>query len=103
MTLRRWVIGTRSTSPSDPVLAPVAKRLELAYYHAIRSEDFAKATRAKIHDNVSADQAETLRARIDRLAAMSKSKQTIHAAVEVVEFAITNSARSVPGTTSPPG
>jgi len=58
------------SAPSDPVLAPVAKRLELAYYHAIRSEDFAKATRAKIHDNVSADQAETLRARIDRLAAM---------------------------------
>lgn len=55
-------------APSDPVMAPVAKRLELAYYHAIRSEDFAKATRAKIRDNVDADQARKLRTRIDRLA-----------------------------------
>ena len=58
------------SAPSDPVLSPVAKRLELAYYHAIRSEDFAKATRAKIRDNVDADQAQKLRERIDRLAAM---------------------------------
>ncbi|WP_319521394.1 chalcone isomerase family protein [uncultured Desulfosarcina sp.] len=57
-------------APSDPVLAPVAKRLELAYYHAIGSEDFAKATRAKIRDNIDADQAQKLRARIDRLAEM---------------------------------
>jgi len=56
--------------PSDPVLAPVAKRLELAYYHAIGSEDFARATRVKIRDNIEADQVQKLQSRIDRLAAM---------------------------------
>lgn len=56
------------SAPPDPVLAPVAKRLELAYYHAIRSEDFAIATREKIRDNVDADQAQKLQDRIDRLA-----------------------------------
>lgn len=56
------------SAPSDPVLAPVAKRLELAYYHAISREDFAKATRAKIRDNVDPDQAQKLSTRIDRLA-----------------------------------
>jgi len=58
------------SAPSDTVLAPVAKRLELAYYHAIRSEDFAKATRTKMRDNIDADQARKLQARIERLAAM---------------------------------
>ena len=42
--------------PSDHVLKPVAKQLVLEYFHPIKGEDFAKATRKKIADNVTADQ-----------------------------------------------
>ena len=56
--------------PSDHALKPVAKQLVLAYFHHIKGEDFAKATRKKITDNVTADQVNTLRSRIDKLAAL---------------------------------
>jgi hypothetical protein len=56
--------------PSGHVLKPVAKQLVLEYFHHIKGEDFAKATRKKIADNVSADQANVLRSRIDNLAAL---------------------------------
>ena len=52
------------------VLGPVAKRLELEYFHAIKKEDFAQATRSKIADNTDEKQAAQLQSRIDRLAAM---------------------------------
>ncbi len=55
---------------SRDVLAPVPKKLELAYFHAIKGEDFAAATRKKIADNVSPSEQARLQARIDRLAAM---------------------------------
>ncbi len=56
--------------PAGDALGPVAKRLELQYFHAIKKEDFARATRAKIADNVTPEQAQQLAARIDRLANM---------------------------------
>jgi hypothetical protein len=56
--------------PSDQVLKPVAKQLVLEYFHPIKGEDFAKATRKKIADNVTADQVNGLQARIDNLAAL---------------------------------
>jgi len=52
------------------VLGPVAKRLELEYFHAIKGEDFAEATRRKIADNIGAEKAARLQPRIDRLAAL---------------------------------
>ena len=56
--------------PSDHALEPVAKQLVLAYFHHIKGEDFAKATRKKIDDNVTADQVNGLQSRIDNLAAL---------------------------------
>ena len=52
------------------VLKPVAKRLELEYFHAIKGEDFAEATRRKIADNTSVEEAALLLPRIDRMAAL---------------------------------
>jgi hypothetical protein len=56
--------------PSENVLKPVAKQLVLEYFHPIKGEDFAKATRKKIADNVTADQLSGLQSRVDRLAAL---------------------------------
>ena len=58
------------SAPPEQALDPIAKRLVLEYYHPIASEDFAKATRVKIMDNVDANEAERLKTRIDRLAVM---------------------------------
>lgn len=63
-----------AAAPGD-VLAPVAKRLELQYFHAIKGEDFARATRIKIADNVTAQEMENLKPRIDQLAAMYQDVQ----------------------------
>jgi hypothetical protein len=56
--------------PSDHVLKPVAKQLVLEYFYPIKGEDFAKATRKKIVDNVTAGQADGLQSRIDNLDAI---------------------------------
>lgn len=63
------------SAPPEQALGPIAKRLVLEYYHPIASEDFAKATRKKILDNVDANEAERLKARIDRLAVMYRDVQ----------------------------
>jgi len=63
------------SAPPEQALGPVAKHLVLEYYHAITSEDFGKATRMKILDNVDAAEAERLKTRIDRLAAMYRNVQ----------------------------
>ena len=60
---------------SRDVLAAVPKKLELSYFHAIKGEDFAQATRRKIADNVSPAQEARLRERIDRMAAMYRDVQ----------------------------
>jgi len=60
---------------SGDVLAPVPKRLELAYYHEIAKEDFAEATRVKIADNTTPQEAERLRDRIDTLSAIYRDVQ----------------------------
>ena len=62
-------------SGAGDALGPVAKRLELQYFHAIKGEEFARATRLKIADNVTPAQAEQLRSRIDRLAALYEDVQ----------------------------
>ena len=58
------------TVQSDHVLKPVPKQLVLEYFHSIKGEDFANATRKKIADNVTEAQANVLRSRIDELAAL---------------------------------
>lgn len=60
------------SAAAGDVLEPVAKRLELQYFHAIKKEDFAHATRIKIADNVTAEQVRRLGPRIDQLASMYK-------------------------------
>lgn len=60
---------------SGEVLGPVPKKLELSYFHAIKAEDFARATRRKIADNVTPTQQDLLQARIDRLAALYRDVQ----------------------------
>jgi hypothetical protein len=62
-------------SNSREVLGPVPKKLELSYFHAIKGEDFARATSQKIADNVTPEQQDRLQARIDRLAAMYRDVQ----------------------------
>jgi len=63
------------STPPNEALDPIAKRLVLEYYHSIDREDFARATRLKILDNVDATEAERLRSRIDRLAALYRDVQ----------------------------
>ena len=60
---------------SNDVLAPVAKRLELEYFHAIKGEDFDRATRIKIADNVTPFQLGKLQSRIDQLGALYQDVQ----------------------------
>ena len=55
---------------SDDVLSAVPKRLELQYFHNIKREDFATATRQKIADNTTAEEQAAIQAGIDRLAQM---------------------------------
>lgn len=63
------------TAGAEEVLGPVPKRLELQYFHPIKKADFARATRIKIADNVAPAQAEQLRPRVDRLAALFEDVQ----------------------------
>ena len=51
----------------DQSLDAVAKRLELEYYHPIKKEDFAEATRVKIRENVSEREYANLSTRIEEL------------------------------------
>jgi hypothetical protein len=60
---------------SRNVLAPVPKKLELSYFHAIKAEDFARATRQKIADNVTPEELVRLRPRIEQLAEMYRDVQ----------------------------
>jgi len=60
---------------SSDVLEPVAKRLELEYFHAISKEDFDQATRVKIADNVAPIQLEQLQSRLDQLGAIYQDVQ----------------------------
>jgi len=55
---------------STDALEPVAKRLELQYFHAISKEDFDQATRAKIADNTTPFEYEQLQPRMDQLGAI---------------------------------
>lgn len=55
---------------SGNLFSPVAKRLTLSYFHKIKADDFAEATRKKIADNVSGEALDNLKPRIDKLAAM---------------------------------
>ena len=56
--------------PSEDIFSPVAKRLELSYFHEIKAGDFAGATRKKIADNVSGEDLDRLEPRIDKLASL---------------------------------
>lgn len=73
MVFIKAYVGALYLPPSaaaGDVLKPVAKRLELQYFHAIKKEDFANATRLKIADNVTDAQARRLGSRIDQLASL---------------------------------
>lgn len=51
-------------------LGIVPRRLELSYFHAISAEDFAKATRQKIADNLDPETMATMSESIDRFNAL---------------------------------
>jgi hypothetical protein len=51
------------------------RRLELEYFHAIRAEDFAKATRQKITDNVTPDTLATIAERLAQFNALYRDVQ----------------------------
>ncbi len=59
----------------DGVLSDTAKRLELEYFHAIKGQDFGKATRKVIARNVDADTFERLEPHIDALNALYEDVQ----------------------------
>ncbi len=50
---------------SEQVLGPVPRRLELAYFHAIPAEDFARATTKKMAENVTEAEMTELSAQLD--------------------------------------
>ncbi|MDJ0721104.1 MAG: chalcone isomerase family protein [Desulfobacterales bacterium] len=57
------------------VLESVPRRLELAYFHAIAAEDFAKATTAKMEENVAPEQMASLASRLDEFNALYRNVQ----------------------------
>lgn len=61
---------TNEVVPLTQILGPVAKHLVLEYFHPISKEDFAKATRKKIADNITAAEGQNLTTRIDQLAGL---------------------------------
>ena len=56
-------------------LGDVPRRLELSYFHAISAEDFAKATRKKIADNLSDESMAAMAERIDYFNALYRDVQ----------------------------
>ncbi len=60
---------------SDQVLGPVPRRLELAYFHAIAAEDFAKATAKKMAENVSPAEMIDLASRLEAFNALYRDVQ----------------------------
>jgi len=78
MVFIKAYVGALYVAPdagSTDVLAPVAKRLELEYFHAIKGEEFDRATRIKIADNVTPFQFEKLQPRIEQLGALYQDVQ----------------------------
>jgi len=78
MVFIKAYVGALYLPPSvaaTDVLGPVAKRLELQYFHAISKEDFDRATRVKIADNVTPFQFEQLKSRMDQLGAIYQDVQ----------------------------
>jgi hypothetical protein len=67
--LKAYVAALYLGSGAGPaqVFDDVPKRLEIQYFHDIEAADFAKATLERIRMNVSAEEFETLRKRIDAL------------------------------------
>jgi hypothetical protein len=53
----------------------VSRRLELSYYRAIKAEDFDKATRKKVADNVDAATFDVLFERLERFGALYRDVQ----------------------------
>ena len=56
-------------------LGNVPRRLELSYFHAISADDFAKATRQKIADNLTPESMAAMAERIDRFNALYRDVQ----------------------------
>ena len=57
---------TPAEEARDPLGATSPRRLELEYFHAIRAEDFAEATRQKIADNVTPETLAAIAERLER-------------------------------------
>ncbi len=64
-----------SNVDSEKVLDSVPRRLELAYYHAITADDFAKATRKKMAENVSPTEMANLAARLEQFNSLYRDVQ----------------------------
>ncbi|MDJ0855231.1 MAG: chalcone isomerase family protein, partial [Desulfobacterales bacterium] len=60
---------------SVQVLDTVPRRLELAYFHAIKADDFARATTAKMAENVPPAQMGALSARLEAFNALYRDVQ----------------------------
>ena len=56
-------------------LGAVPRRLELSYFHVISADDFAKATRKKIADNLSPESMAAMAERIDAFNALYRDVQ----------------------------
>ena len=56
-------------------LGDVPRRLELSYFHAISAEDFAKATRNKVADNVTPEALAALEKRLQQFNALYRDVQ----------------------------
>jgi hypothetical protein len=66
----RAYVGAFYLPPEAETRIGQPRRLELSYFHAIKADDFAKATRAKIADNVSTKTLSELASRIERFNAL---------------------------------
>ncbi|MDJ0991274.1 MAG: chalcone isomerase family protein [Desulfobacterales bacterium] len=69
------VLYMPSDVDSDQVLGSVPRRLELAYFHAIAAEDFAKATAKKMAENVSPAEMIDLASRLEAFNALYRDVQ----------------------------
>ena len=61
--------------PSESVLTDTPKRLEIEYFHAIKAEDFGSASNKVMAQNVSPEEFERLKSRLDKLNALYRDVQ----------------------------
>jgi hypothetical protein len=75
--IKAYVGALYMPSPEDAAdpLGASPRRLELEYFHAIRAEDFADATRQKIADNVTPETLAAIAERLERFNGLYRDVQ----------------------------